>query len=143
MVTYMEPQTVPIYMSVTFTRRTLRLPNFTHATHPQPSLSNFLMWDSNFGEPTHSRGTTLWERNFPTSPQNKNTKLTHCSIYTTIRTISFPQIKSKPCSPWLGSHKGANRELLEVYSNPQTRPLPGPPGSYSSGVSAHKFIQIK
>ena len=28
-------------------------------------------------------------------------------------------------------------------SNPQTGPLPGPPGSYLSGVSAHKFIQIK
>ena len=36
-----------------------------------------------------------------------------------------------------------NRELLEVYSNPQTGPLPGPPGSYLSGLSAHKFIQMK
>ena len=43
----------------------------------------------------------------------------------------------------MGSHKGANHELLEVYSNPQTGPLPGPPGSYLSGVSAHNFIQIK
>ena len=43
----------------------------------------------------------------------------------------------------MGSHKGANRELLEVYSNLQTGPLPGPPGSYSSGLSAHKFNQIK
>ena len=41
MVTYTEPQTVPSYMSVTFTRRTLRMPNFTRETHAQPSLSNF------------------------------------------------------------------------------------------------------
>ena len=93
MVTYTEPQTVPSYMSVKCTRQTLRMPNFTRATHTQPSLSNFPKWDSNFGEPTHSRRTTLWDQNFPTSPQNKNTKLTHCSIYTSIRTISFPQIK--------------------------------------------------
>ena len=32
-------------------------------------------------------------QNFPTSPQNKITKLTHCSIYMTIRKIAFPQIK--------------------------------------------------
>ena len=31
---------------------------------------------------------------------------------------------------------------MEVYSNPQTGPLPGPPGSYLSGVSAHNFNQI-
>ena len=58
MVTYMEPQTVPSYMSVTFTQRTLRMPNFTRAPHAQPSLSNFPKWDSNFGELTHSHGTT-------------------------------------------------------------------------------------
>ena len=81
MVTYTEPQTVISYMSVKCTRRTLRMPNFMRATHAQPSLSNFPKWDSNFGEPTHSRGTTLWEQKFPTSPQNKITKLTHCSIY--------------------------------------------------------------
>ena len=93
METYTEPQTVPSYMSVTCTRRMLRMPNFTHATHAQPSLSNFPKWDSNFGEPTHSRGTTLWEQSFPTSPQNKITKLTHCLIYTSIRTISSPRTK--------------------------------------------------
>ena len=93
MVTYTEPQTVTRYMSVTCTRRTLRMPNFTRVTHTQPSLSNFPKWDSNFGEPTHSRGTTLWEQNFPTSSQNKITKLTHCSIYVSIRTISSPHTK--------------------------------------------------
>ena len=93
MVTYMGPQTIPSYMSVTCTRQTLRMPNFTRATHAQPSLSNFPKWDSNFAELTHSRGTNRLGRNFPTSPQNRNTKLTHCSIYTSIRTISFPQIK--------------------------------------------------
>ena len=91
--TYVEPQTVPSYMSINRTQRTLRMPNFTRTTHAQPSLSNFPKWDSNFGEPTNSRGTTRLGRNFPTSPENKMTKLTHCSIYTSIRTISFPQIK--------------------------------------------------
>ena len=61
MVTYTEPQTVPSHMSIKCTRRMLRMPNFARATHVQPSLSNFSKWDSNFSEPTHSRGTTLWE----------------------------------------------------------------------------------
>ena len=93
MVTYTEPQTVPNYMSVTFTRRTLRMPSFTCATHAQPSLSNFPWRDSNFGKRTCSRRTTLGERNVPTSPQNKITKFTHCSIYTSIQTISSPHTK--------------------------------------------------
>ena len=80
-------------ISVKCTRRTLRMPSFTRAAHAQPSLSNFPRRDSNFGERTHSRGTTLGERNFPTSPQNKITKLTHCSIYVPMRTISTPQTK--------------------------------------------------
>ena len=80
-------------ISVKFTRRTLRMPSFTRAAHAQPSLSNFPRRDSNFGEWTHSRGTTLGERNFPTSPQNKKTKLTHCSIYVPMRTISTSHSK--------------------------------------------------
>ena len=99
MVTYVEPQTVPSYMSVTCTRRTLRMPNFTRATHAQPSLSNFPWRDSDFGERTRSRGTTQLERNFPTSPQNQKTKLTHCSIYVPMRTISIPQIKHPSWAP--------------------------------------------
>ena len=71
MVTYTEPQTVPSYMSVTCTRRTLRMPSFTRATHAQPSLSNFPWRDSNFGERTRSHGTTLGERNFPLPPTIK------------------------------------------------------------------------
>ena len=93
MVTYAETQTVPSYMSVTYTRRTLRMLNFTRATHAQPSLSNLPWRDSDFGKRTSSRGTTLGEQNFPTSPQNKITKFTHCSIYTSIRTISSPHTK--------------------------------------------------
>ena len=93
MVTYTETQTVPSYMSVTCTRRTLPMPHVTRATHAQPSLSNFPWRDSDFGERTRSRGTTLGERNFPTSPQYKITKLTHCSIHTSIRTISSPHTK--------------------------------------------------
>ena len=80
-------------ISVTCTRRTLRMPRFTRAAHAQPSLSNFPRRDSNFGERTCSRGTTLGERNFPTSPQNKKTKLTHCSIYVPMRTISTSHTK--------------------------------------------------
>ena len=80
-------------ISVKCTRRTLRMPSFTRAAHAQPSLSNFPRRDSNFGERTRSRGTTLGEQKFPTSPQNKITKLTHCSIYMPMRTISTPQIK--------------------------------------------------
>ena len=48
MVTYTEPQTVSSYMSVMCTRRTLRMPNFTRATHAQPSLSDFPWQDSEF-----------------------------------------------------------------------------------------------
>ena len=80
-------------MSVTCTRWTLRMPSFTRAAHAQPSLSNFTRRDSNFGERTRSRGTTQGERNFPTSPQNKKTKLTHCSIYVPMRTISTSHAK--------------------------------------------------
>ena len=80
-------------ISVTCTRWTLRMPSFTRATHAQPSLSNFTRRDSNFGERTRSRGMTLGERNFPTSPQNKKTKLTHCSIYVPMRTISTSHAK--------------------------------------------------
>ena len=80
-------------ISVKCMRRTLRMPSFTRAAHAQPSLSNFPRRDSNFGERTCSRGTTLGERNFPTSPQNKKTKLTHCSIYVPMRTISTSHAK--------------------------------------------------
>ena len=48
MVTYTESQTVSSYMSVKCTRRTLRMPNFTRATHAQPSLSDFPWRDSEF-----------------------------------------------------------------------------------------------
>ena len=71
MVTYMEPQTDPSYMSVKCARRTLRIPNFTRAPHAQPSLSNITKWESNFGEPSHSRGMTRLGQNFPASPKIK------------------------------------------------------------------------
>ena len=82
MVTYMEPQTVPSYMSVTCTRRTLRMPNFKRAPHAQPSLSNIPKWDSNFGELTHSCGTNLLRQNFPTSPQKIKIPNLHIVRYT-------------------------------------------------------------
>ena len=143
MVTYMDLHTVLTYISVTCTRRTLRMPSFTRETHAQPSLSNFPRRDSDFGERARSRGMTQLEQNFPTSPQNKKTKLTHCSIYVPMRTISTPQIKGTSCSPQLGSHKGANREMLEVYSNPQTGPLSGPPESYFPDFMHTNLNQIK
>ena len=71
MVTYMELQTVPSYMSVRLTRRTLRMPNFTRTPHAQPSLSNFSKSDSNFGEPTHSCGTTNSDKIFQLPPKIK------------------------------------------------------------------------
>ena len=79
-------------ISVKYTRQTLRMPSFTRAPHAQPSLSNFTRWDSDFGEPTRSHGTTRLERNFPTSPQNKKTKLTHRLLYMSLRTISTPHV---------------------------------------------------
>ena len=82
MVTYTDPQTVPSYMSVQGTRRTLRMPSFTHVAHAQPSLSNFPRRDSNFGERTRSRGTTLGEQNFPTSPQKIKLPNSHIVRYT-------------------------------------------------------------
>ena len=52
MVTYMETQTAPSYMSVKCAQRTLRIPNFMHTPHTQSSLSNIPNWDSNFGKPS-------------------------------------------------------------------------------------------
>ena len=68
MVTYMEPQTAPSYMSVKCARQMLREPNFTRATLVHPSLSNIPKWDLNIGELARSRGTTRLGRNFPASP---------------------------------------------------------------------------
>ena len=92
-VTYMEPHTVTSYMSVKCMQRTLRMPSFTRATHAQTSLSNFPWRDSEFGERTRSHGTTQLKRKFPTSPHNKKTRLTHCSMYVSMRAILIPQIK--------------------------------------------------
>ena len=41
MVTYMETQTVLSYISVTYARQMLRMPNFTRAPHAQPTLSKY------------------------------------------------------------------------------------------------------
>ena len=81
MVTYMDLQTVPIYMSVMCARRTLCIPNFTRTPHAQPSLSNIPKWDSNFGKPTHSRGTNRLRQNFPLPPKIKIPNL-HIVRYT-------------------------------------------------------------
>ena len=77
-------------ISVKCTRRKLRMPSFTSAPHAQPSLSNFTRRDSNFGERTRSGGTTLGERNFPTSPQNKrNQTYTLFDIRANANNINF------------------------------------------------------
>ena len=66
MVTYTEPQTVSSYMSVKCTRRTLRMPNFTRATHAQPSLSDFPWRDSDF-----------WRADLLTRDDSGGTKFSH------------------------------------------------------------------
>ena len=71
MVAYIEPQTVPSYMSVKCTRWTLRMPYFTRAPHAQPSLSNFPKWDSSFVEQTHSCRTTNSDEIFQLPPKIK------------------------------------------------------------------------
>ena len=78
MVTYMETQTVPSYMSVKCTQRTLRMPNFSCAPHTQPSLSNIPKWDSNFA--THA-GRTDSDEIFPLPPKIKIPNL-HIVRYT-------------------------------------------------------------
>ena len=106
-------------ISVMCTRRTLRMPSFTRAAHAQPSLSNFPRWDSNFGERTHSRGTTLGERNFPTSPKIKRPNL-HIVRYTCqceqYQLLSQNERRAHP--NWAPTRE-PKRELLEVYSNPK------------------------
>ena len=81
MVTYMDSQTVPSYMSVKFAQRTLRMPNFTRAPYAQPSLSNIPKWDSNFmSRPTHA-GQTDSDKSFPLPPKIKIPNL-HIVRYT-------------------------------------------------------------
>ena len=120
------------------TRRTLRMPRFTRETHAQPSLSNFTRRDSEFGECARSRGTTRLEQKFPTSPQNKKTKLTHCSIYVPMRTISTSH-KMNVVLTLIGLPQKSQNVSCWRYTPPQTGPLPGPPGSYLSRLLAHKF----
>ena len=106
-------------ISVTCTRWTLRMPSFTRATHAQPSLSNFTRRDSNFGERTRSRRTTLGERNFPTSPQNKKPNL-HIVRYT-CQSEQYQLLtqNERRAHPNWAPTKEPKRELLEVYSNPK------------------------
>ena len=119
MVTYMEPHTVLTYMSVKCTRRTLRMPSFTRATHAQPSLSNFTRRDSEFGERARSRGTTRLERKFPTSPKIKRPNL-HIVRYTCQcgQYQHLTQNERRAHPNWAPTRE-PKRELLEVYSNPK------------------------
>ena len=106
-------------ISVRCTRRTLRMPSFTRAAHAQPSLSNFPRRDSNFGEQTRSRGTTLGEQNFPTSPQIKLPNL-HIVRYTCQceQYQLLTQNERRDLPNWAPTRE-PKRELLEVYSNPK------------------------
>ena len=120
MVTYMEPHTVLTYMSVKCTRRTLRMPSFTRATHAQPSLSNFTRRDSEFGERARSRGTTRLERKFPTSPQNKKRPNLHIVRYTCqCEQYQLLTQNERRAHPNWAPTREPKRELLEVYSNPK------------------------
>ena len=99
MVTYMDSQTVPSYMSVNFTRRTLRMPNFTRSTHAQPSLSKFPKWDSNFGEPTHSHRTTNSDKIFQLPPPPPPKYQTHTLFDIHVNSNnSFPTDKNERCA---------------------------------------------
>ena len=119
MVTYMEPHTVPTYMSVKCTRRTLRMPSFTRATHAEPSLSNFTRRDSEFGERARSRGTTRLERKFPTSTKIKRPNL-HIVRYTCqCEQYQLLTQNERRAHPNWAPTREPKRELLEVYSNPK------------------------
>ena len=119
MVTYMEPHTVLTYMSVKCTRRTLRMPSFTRATHAQPSLSNFTRRDSEFGERARSRGTTRLKRKFPTSPKIKRPNL-HIVRYTCqCEQYQLLTKNERRAHPNWAPTREPKRELLEVYSNPK------------------------
>ena len=119
MVTYMEPHTVLTYMSVKCTRRTLRMPSFTRATHAQPSLSNFTRRDSEFGERARSRGTTRLEQEFPTSPKIKRPNL-HIVRYTCqCEQYQLLTQNERRAHPNWAPTREPKRELLEVYSNPK------------------------
>ena len=78
--------------------------------------------------------------NFP--PKSKDQTYTLFDIRANANNIN-PTDKMNIMLTLVGLPQGANHELLEVYSNPQTGPLPGPPGRYLSRLSAHKFNQIK
>ena len=119
MVTYMEPHTVLTYMSVKCTRRTLRMPSFTRATHAQPSLSNFTRRDSEFGERARSRGTTRLEQKFPASPKIKRPNL-HIVRYTCqCEQYQLLTQNERRAHPNWAPTREPKRELLEVYSNPK------------------------
>ena len=75
-------------ISVKCTRRTLRMPSFTRATHAQPSLSNFTRRTQNSASVRAHAGRPDSNENFQLPPKIKKTKLTHCSIYVPMRTIS-------------------------------------------------------
>ena len=105
-----------------------------------PSLSNFTRRDSEFGERARSRGTTRLERKFPTSPQNKKDQTyTLFDIRANAKQYQLLTQNERRAHPNWAPTKEPKRELLEVYSQPQTGPLPGPPESYLSDLLAHKF----
>ena len=115
----MEPQTVPSYMSVNFTRQTSRMPRFTRATHAHPSLSNFTRRDSEFGERARSRGTTRLERKFQHPPKIKRPNL-HIVRYTCqCEQYQLHTQNERRAHPNWAPTKEPKHELLEIYSNPK------------------------
>ena len=106
-------------ISVKCTRRTLRMPSFTRAAHAQPSLSNFPRRDSNFGERTRSRGTTLGNEIFPLPPKIKRPNL-HIVRYTwQCEQYQLLTQNERRAHPNWAPTREPKRELLEVYSNPK------------------------
>ena len=119
MVTYMEPHTVLNYMFVKCTRRTLRMPNFTRATHAQPSLSKFSQVGLKFRRADPLTRDDRLERNFPTSPQIKLPN-SHIVRYTCQFEQYLPHTQNeRHAHPNWAPTKEPKRELLEIYSNPK------------------------
>ena len=81
MVTYMDSQTVPSYMSVKDARRTLRMPNFTRTPHAQPFLSNISKWDIILASQLAHAGRPDSDKIFPLPPKIKIPNL-HIVRYT-------------------------------------------------------------
>ena len=120
MVTYTEPQTVSSYMSVEDTRRTLRMPIFTRATHAQPSLSNFPWRDSDFWRADPLTRDDPGGTKFSHFPPKIKLPNSHIVQYTCQCEQYQPHTQNeRRAHPNWAPTKEPKHELLEIYSNPK------------------------